>query len=327
MLNLNYNIQNSLLKREIKGFNSFQVRRDPFSGSIVVAIPGSIFKNGLYQDQFNMNGPYDDISSYVKAGPGQNPIGDNLVTYISSSGDGITYPTSSLVKFTDAGSRYSTSLYFNSTASLVVDKLWPAKQGANLTLTSSFTIEAWVAWEQTASNNGQGIYQPNRPLAYKYDPAIPSSSAYLYYNEWGSQQGVVPVISGSSAFVYDFNNPQGGGESITQGTGSLPIVPYTWNHYAVSYTSASATPFSRRLRLYKNGLQLVNRDLTGQPDINQDISEALQIFGGYIEEPLSGDTAGGKPGYLQDFRLYNGTDKNYTASIIPLPQSMVQWPY
>jgi hypothetical protein len=29
--------------------------------------------------------------------------------------------------------------------------------------------------------------------------------------------------------------------------------------------------------------------------------------------------------YFQDFRMYNGTDKNYTGSIIPLPESIVTW--
>jgi hypothetical protein len=325
MLNFNYNTLISNLKRETKGFVQFQVRNDPFSSSIVLALPGSTFKNGAYQNQFQMSSEYADISAYVKAGPNAEPTENNLVTYISSSGDGITYPTSSLVKFTTPGTRYSTSLYFNSTASLVVDKLWPEKQGANLTLSSSFTIEAWVAWEQTASatSGTTNSWKPNRTLAYKYDPSIPSSSAYLYYNEWG---GNTPTISGSSNFIYDYNNQIGGGESSTTGTSSLAIVPYDWNHYAVSYTKVTpGHQYSGKLRLYKNGLQLVNRDLTGQPDINQDISEYLQIFGGTIESPLY-DSAGGQPGYLQDFRLYNGTDKNYTASIIPLPESIVQWP-
>lgn len=322
MLNLNYNLLGTIQKGEFKGPVSFEVRNDPFSASIVLAMPGSIFKNGAYQNQFGMVDEFSDISSYVRGGVNLPPSGSNLQTYVSTSGNGIAFATSSLVKFTTPSERYQTSLYLESTSSVVINKLWPAYQGANLNFTSSFTIETWVAFTTTASASGTS-FTPDRLFVYKYDPAVTATSAYLWYGSWGGDIGG-PYISGSSRFVYDYDSPTGGDEVNTYGTGSLPVVPNQWNHYAVSYSNNVFDGFyNRKLKIYINGLKIAERTIaaTGQ-EVNQDINELLQVMGA-----LDGsDRYVGSPAYFQDFRIYNGTDKNYTGSIIPLPQSMVRWP-
>jgi hypothetical protein len=73
--------------------------------------------------------------------------------------------------------------------------------------------------------------------------------------------------------------------------------------------------------MYINGI-LVGRYKVTTGDINQDTTELLQVFGA-IDAP--GDIYSQTPGYFTDFRLYNGSNKNYTGSIIPLPESMITW--
>ena len=80
MLNLNYNIIGSVNIGGAQPFRAgavYSVRNDIYSSSIVVAIPGNLFRDGDYQNQFGMVNSWDDISAYVKAGPNGAPIGSN----------------------------------------------------------------------------------------------------------------------------------------------------------------------------------------------------------------------------------------------------------
>ena len=67
MYNLNYNVTNCRLNRPVGRPFIPTWRNDPYSASIVLAIPGAIFKNG-YVNVFNQVTPYDDISAYIKSG-------------------------------------------------------------------------------------------------------------------------------------------------------------------------------------------------------------------------------------------------------------------
>jgi hypothetical protein len=331
MLNLNYNIIGSVNVGGAQPFRAgalFSVRNDIYSSSIVVAIPGNLFRDGDYETQFGMTNPWDDMSAYVR-GNG-SPIGSNLTVEILTSGSGILQPTSSLIKWAGGDTKYNTSLYVNSTSSLRALNTWPQFEGANLSYSSqSFVIETWAAWEVTASLSPSGapgnyIYSPNRLFAYKYDPGEPGSSAYFWETTWGGdidEPGIgVLLISGSTRFVSD----SGGGEYYAYGTSSVAITPYQFNHYAVSYTRTDAIDpqYDYYLRLYINGVCQAEYDVEGQ-NINQDTTELLQIFGALDS---GGDVYPGRgAAYFQDFRMYNGTNKNYTGSIIPLPESMVLW--
>jgi len=337
MLNLNYNIIGSVNIGGAQPFRAgavYSVRNDIYSSSIVVAIPGNLFFDGDYQNQFGMNYAWDDISAYVKGGPNKAPIGSNLSVQVATSGSGVLYPTSSVIKWPVGDTRYNESLFVNSTSSLQVLTTFPAKQGANLSYSSSFVIEAWTAWNVTASLSASGViepidygYSPSRFTAYKYDPGAPTTGAYVWETTWGgdADAGIgFKLVSGSARWIWDFNIP-GQNEFEFAGTSSFANTPSIFNHYAISYTSVDTldSQYNRYLRIYINGICQNQFQVPTNIDINQDTTELLQIFGaldtgGYVY-------AGRGQAYYQDFRMYNGTNKNYTGSLIPLPESMVVW--
>jgi hypothetical protein len=266
-----------------------------------------------------MTSAFDDISAFIR-GNG-SAIGTNLTTQILSTGSFVVSASSDTVKW--ANEHYNTSIYFEGSSSLAVTNTWAAKEGANLTFEKDFVIETWAAWPVTASVSAS-VWTPNRSLAYKYDPAMSNTSAYLYDTFGGDGGGGGPLISGSSRFVYG----AGENESIVTGSISTLINPNEFYHYAVSYTSQSFvdSQSDKNIRLYING-ELVGRYKVDTVDMNQDTTELLQMFGAVdISVPEQQDVFAGTPGWFTDFRLYNGTNKNYTGSIIPLPESMVTWP-
>lgn len=323
MLNLNYNIIGSNQRIVDRQGAVFSVRNDPFSASLIVAIPGNLFFDGDYTNQFGMTTAFDDISAYVK-GKGV-PVGSNLTTAVVSTGSYVAKATGSLIKW--AEQHYDTSLYFEGTSSLSITNTWSANEGANLTFTKDFTIETWAAWPVTASVSSSLLYwQPDRYLAYKYDPSVLSTSQYLF-QPWGGDAnvgGAATIVSGSSRFVYDVA-PNTEYKVTASFNNTININEF--NHYAVSYTVVDPNDpgIARKLRLYINGA-LQGEYTVPAGDINQDTTELLQMFGSVdIAVPAQQDWQSGTPGWFTDFRLYNGSNKNYTGSIIPLPQSMVTW--
>lgn len=334
MLNLNYNIIGSSNIGGVQPFRAgavYSVRNDPFSASIVVAIPGNLFYDGDYENQFGMNYAWDDISAYIR-GNG-TPIGSNLTVSTTTTGSfAIISASTDTIKWPAGDARYDTSLMLDGTSSLTIQNTWGAKEGANLSFSASFVIESWIAWEQTASATYVGptendySWTPDRYLVYKYDPANPATSQYLWNANWGgdTDPGIGSnIVSGSSRFVYDYTTPPLNYENYLYSTSSLNITPLQWIHYAVSYTSKSLIDgfFDRYLRIYING-QCKNEYKVGiSENLNQDTTELLQLFGA-IDPP---DVYKGSKAYFQDFRMYNGTNKDYTGSLIPLPESMVVW--
>lgn len=316
MLNLNYNIIGSNQQRVERQGAVYSVRNDPFSASIVVAVPGALFFDGDYTNQFGMSTAFDDISAYIR-GNGV-PDGTNLPTIVNVSGSySQASATSSYIKWADQ--RYNTSLYFEGTSSLIIDKVWPEKEGANLSVTKDFLIETWAAWPESGSATTSS-FTPNRILAWKYDPS--ANTGQYFYQTWGGEAnapGPLRLVSGSSRFIL----VKGFNEFIATGSISSVINPYAFNHYAFSYTSTSSIDpiYDRTLRMYING-QLVSTFQTNTTEINQDLTELLQIFGAI---DAGADGYRGTAGYFNDFRMYNGTNKNYTGSIIDTPQSMVTW--
>lgn len=312
MLNLNYNIIGSI-KQEFKATNQYQIRPDPYSASIVLAIPGCLFKNGLNQNQFEMSQPFNDISAYVRGGGVAS--GSNLDIYVSSSlnpNSASFYATSSYIKWDNPQDRYSESLYFAGENSLVVNQIWQAKQGGNLTFDKSFVIETYAGFASTGSLT-PSPYNPNRLFAYKYDPADPSGSSYLF-TSWGGDTGAGPIVSGSLAFYYDYGITN---EGSVFGDFSNPVGNYTWNHYAVSYQSSN-----RKLYTFINGV--VQKEVTIAPgiDMNQDLVELLQVMGAVDAQWQQGAFSGSQA-VFQDFRLYNGTNKGYSGDGFTPPPSIV----
>jgi hypothetical protein len=324
MLNLNYNINKAQVGvgGEVRqGFAPY-INNDPYSGSIVLAIPGALFQQG-YTNLFGMDNVWSDISSYVK-GAG-NQIGNNYV--IIPSGTGIVTGSSSLTKWDSLG--YNTSLYL--TGSVAVGSVTSsAGTGVNLSTSSNWCVEAWVAFDTTASlaANPNEFGNPYRRLVWKQEggnnPLVDSYALDIWTG----------VIAGGAGYTGNLPSPfpsssQSGSLRIvtdvagatpeiiyyaTSSAASNPIVPYQWNHVAFSYTqNDNGQPNRNVYRAFWNGRMIIEQQPSGSTpvlgtnQINQFPNKPAQLMG-----TTSG--SGYSNSYFQDFRMYNGTNKNYTAS-------------
>jgi hypothetical protein len=325
MLNLNYNIILTS-KQEFKGPNQYQIRPDPYSGSIVLALPGNLFINGQGKSQFGQINAFDDISAYVR-GTGV-ASGSNVEIILSASLEPTAsayWATSSYVKFDSNQDRYLTSVYMAGVNSLVANATWSKGEGANFTGSKSWCVELYAGYAQTGSTfitASEGIpitdYNPKRTVLYKYSPAQAASSSYLWNGIYGydADPGIgVNLISGSSVFYYTNNQPL---EFEVTGTSSFQIGGYTWHHYAVSYENTTRT-----VRLFIDGEMQQTRTLSPIYDFNFTPNELVQIAGAVDADWNYGNYSGSQF-VMQDFRMYNGSNKNYTASFTP-PPSMVTW--
>ena len=341
MLNLNYNIIGAQQPFLYRGALQYIVRNDPYGEYIVLALPGSTFRDNQQQLQFGMTDAWDDISAYVRSGEQYSPSGSNLEIIVSSSANTASSSISAssvIIKWpTQQDGRYVSSVYMNGANSLVPNKNWNKFEGANFSFSSSFVMEVYAAFTDTASAiltdpvDNVYDYTPKRIFGWKYDPSTPSSSQYLWNGNygWDKQPGIETiVISGSNALNYTIASGSYGGlprELPLYPISSSVLTPYEFQHYALVYSSASygAIP-ARQLKLYQNGVLISNVTVPINEEMNQDTVELLQVMGAVDSAYLIGAYSGSQV-FFNDYRIYNGTDKGYTGSIITPPPSMVVW--
>lgn len=334
MLNLNYNIIGANQPFVYRGALAYEPREDLFSGSIVVAIPGALFVDGLYTNQFGMTNPYDDISAYIRGGAGNAPIGTNLEVILSSSIE----PSSSSFFMTQSNAfdattaRYNQAVALNGANSLVVNKTWAAGEGANFTSQSSFVIESYVSWYDDLSVTPETTptsWFPQRAFAWKYDPGDPVGSQYYWEGNWGGDSDTTPGtnwVSGSGRFSYTSASFD---EDRLTPTSSFDINAGEYRHYAIVYT-AGREQFdgpgfvSQSLKLYIDGQLRGRTQIPDGYEFNYDEFELLQVMGAVDSTYVDGGYSGSLVSF-NDYRVYNGTDKDYTGSVIIPPQSMIVW--
>jgi hypothetical protein len=334
MYNLNYNVTNARLNRPVGRPFVPTPRFDAFSSSLVLAIPGAIFKNG-YVNVFNQVNEYDDISAYIVSGSildeetnAYFPL--NTTQSVSLTGS-LGFYSASVAVNNFANQDYRTSLFFTGSIAAKIAAAPGNGTGLNLTASKSFTIECWAAFPQTASfatASGGGIEpiivvnpRPNRILAKKYKDGDYLSSTYAYEIGWTGDTAFgadLKIVSGSSIFYMD--NEAFGEQAFNPATSSV-WTPYQWKHYAVSYTANTSSLYGT-VRQYINGVLIA-----------QEASVANMIYAPTTPTLLFGDEEfyGGTPAsssqiagaFFQDFRMYNGTNKNYTGSQFTPPESMV----
>lgn len=331
MYNLNYNVTNARLNRPVGRPFVPQPRVDAFSSSLVLAVPGAIFRNG-YVNVFNQINEFDDISAYIKFGA---VLDEQTGAYISNSATHSmsllpnttgSYTASSTVIAFDG---YEQSVFFTGSIAVVVSPDTGSTDGINLSATKPFVIESWVAFttaSQIVGNDETASGYPQRVLAQKYleGGGFPfGSSSYLAIAGWGgATAGGVPSyspVSGGLAFyTNDDANP-----NLEEGflpASSSKFDALEWKHYAVSYTPASGSE-GKVVRLYVNGT------LIGQGNMTYGIDSAINTPTYLFGDDGNALTASARPevpgAYYQDFRMYNGTNKNYTGSQFPIPQSMI----
>ena len=362
MYNLNYNVTYCKLNKPQGIPFRPSPRFDPFSGSIVLAVPGNVFTSG-YVSVFNQTNPWDDISAYIKGSTFnvdtskyETPFSGSIHTMTPTGSVGVITSSSIINNF--SGSGYETSIYSSGYKCIQVSLDTGSKEGINLDYTKNYVIECWVGFEQTASlyNPSSSFGFPNKAMAIKEgqspsgQPVPNATSSYWWMPGWGGkpESGINNYYSGSSAMgMYPFAfNDIGNDNNWAWGTSSYQWIPLEWHHYAVSYQT-SGSNVNGTTRLYRDGGLIGERVIEGSEGVgyNEFVPTSslgtnnapLYILGSPFEIfPYDSVTSGlsqydtGSAWYVQDFRMYNGTNKNYTGSIIPIPQSMIvgfQEPY
>lgn len=320
MLNLNYNLIGAAGKqnRNIGGFAP-SIRQDPYSASIVLAIPGTLFKEG-YTNLFGMTNVFSDVSAYVK-GNGV-PSGNNYVIVPTGS---LVTGSSNVVKWDAYG--YNTSLYVADGA--VGSVTSSAASGVNLSTSSNWCVEAWVAFAQTSSATTpyhRVIWKQEGGNAFSVDSyAMDIWSGTVTGNYPQSLPNPFPSTSQSGSLRIITDSPDT--ENIyyaTSSAASNTIVPTQWNHIAYSYTKDDQGLSGRNVyRAFWNGRMIIEQQPSGsqplivQNGINQFPNKPAQLMG-------TSSGSGYTPTFFQDFRLYNGTNKNYTSSFdVNIVQSIV----
>jgi|688.fasta_scaffold224649_3 hypothetical protein len=344
MYNLNYNVTNARLNRPVGRPFVPTPRFDEFSSSLVLAIPGNIFKNG-YVNVFNQVAAYDDISAYIVSGSvideatnAYFELGTNQNVVLTGS-YGSYSASFDVNNFSNIG--YRTSVFFTGSVACTIAPSGNAGSGLNLTSSKSFTIESWVAFPATASfatasgppGNETLVINavPNRILAQKYVETIAASSSYLYVAGWtgntaapGVPRGFTPV-SGSSVLFIDYKDGLGENKELNIfPASSSGWIPLQWKHYALSLTAPTGSSDNAYYRQYIDG-KLVS-ELASRVAINFSPTTATEIFGesNPFIDPFNEASASQVAGaYYQDLRIYNGTNKNYTGSQFTPPPSMI----
>jgi hypothetical protein len=292
-------------------------RTDLYSASLVLAIPGAIFTNG-YNNVFNQITPYDDIAPYIVSGSILNPNTGKYNPYTNTHSLDFTgslgfYTASvSVNNFTNVG--YETSLLFSGSICLRVSKDIGVGNGVNLSTTKPFVIEGWAAMDVTSSI----VSNTGRIFAQKYISGNPLTSSFYSVVNFAGDPG--NLVSGSILFTgNNISNPSA--ETVVVSMSSSLDIPKQFRHFAISNTPISGVQST--IRTYVSGILQGQQTFNYDFDLNPQLF--VQLFGdegeGYLNAASASQVAGG---YFQDFRMYNGTNKNYTGSLIPIPQSMIQ---
>ena len=339
MYNLNYNVTNARLYRPV-GIPQIPVPRvDPYSASLVVAIPGAIFKNG-YVNIFNQQFEYDDISAYIvsgsvlnvttgqyyKQGPRYNCI---LTQSAENQGfqTGSAYYTASTAVNNFSAQGYNNSMYFSGSSFLSLSSdssSMSTRGGTNIGTSSNWVMEAYIAYDLVAEviSTSSILLGPNsRTLMSKYSGfPIGSTNGDAYtamanFTEDTDESAGQSFISGSGRFIGTYATGMTAGENRYYSNNGPTQEIKKFSHFAISYGTGSIAGSAGTLRFYVSGSLIGTSSLDPTNNINSSSIET-GLFGGITSAQYGA--------YFQDFRFYNGTNKNYTASIIPLPESMIK---
>lgn len=310
MLNFNYNIIGALGKSGIGAGPDIQptttttttttstttttttvgpisVRTDPYSASLVYAVPGALF-DGLGQTSFR-----SDISSYIR-GEGTS-IPDSSLPLTSSftgSASGSFTPYSGSTKWTG----YPTSMAITGAICIEAN---PATLTQFRMPTGDFTIETWVSYATSSINTGtEGSPVPNGQNATVY---------YNYNKGIGFLSNGVAFGNPGVRFLISTNT----GADIYFDSAILPRSASAWYHIA---GQRSGSLFSS---LY-SGSAVQSFTYAGTLGTGSAPANPMWIFGTPTDNFYQM--------YYQDTRFYKGVAKysNQTSgSTYTMPDSMI----
>lgn len=360
MYNLNYNVTNCRLNKPTGKPFVPTPRLDPYSASLVLAVPGNVFTAG-YVPVFSQQTGFEDISNYIKSSSFSydtnkytSPLPAHTMT-VTGSASSPGFVTQSFAENLFSGSGYLSSIQATGYKCLQVSLDTASYQGINLSVKKDYVIESWIAFDSTASLtyftcsarppdvNVDYWGLPNKALAIK-TPITPAqlltpngTASYWHMPGWGGQRqyGVTGNVSGSSYMgFFPFEQTSDINRTVAVGTVSNKWQIKQWNHWAVSntYNSGSNTAVVRQ---YLNGVIIGSTTISSAgidfvPDVSSSVNSPLFIFGSpqtiypYDELDSCLDIYNtGSGWYVQDFRMYNGSNKNYTGSQFTPPPSMI----
>lgn len=334
MLNLNYNTNLTTTTAGGAQRSPFfpYLAEDPYSASLVVAVPGQIFYNPNDRSPLFGAGtnPYYD-SAYLIRGTGtQVPLsatGSNSSQIISIS-----------------SSPWGNDYGYDSSMLIPIRAAINAGTGSQFRITSSsnWVVEAWVSFP-TASNS----QQPNHFLLNKvtnfgdrdngnsYSVSIVTTTKIANVNDgnYPSPTGPYPISGGLCLQVFT--------SSIASNYGYFTYWPEAavtqsyakdgWYHFAVSMNVENRGNVNYAIyRGFVNGNKIMEQ-YTGAwgggspapiPQAAAGTNTPMLLMGNLFEQVQLQLNPIGTPdtwvtqsaAVFQDFRFYNGTNKNYTSS-------------
>jgi hypothetical protein len=330
MLNLNYNINTTQVVQrgeEKLGFTPY-LNADPYSSSLVVAIPGQIFYQG-YNPLFGATDtPYYDVSSYIK-GTG--------TPYALS----VTGSNSSQVKGLN-GTPWDRYGY---TSSMLMPPLAAINAGTSsaflITTGSPWVVEAWVSFPTASNATNPSHFLLNKVADFgnfnsgnSYSVGVASLTKVANPNDgnFPTNTGPYPVSGGLFVQLYNTSQNYGYRTLWPASEVSSSFLTGSWHHLAVSMQIVS--PIGGILFAQYNGFvdgikvfqQYAEYPSVGTPtpmgNPNAAPNQPMLLMGNLFEYTQLQLNPVGTPdtwitasaAIFQDFRFYNGTNKNYTAS-------------
>lgn len=264
-------------------------RYDPYANNLVVACPYSLYP------ELGMVNIYDDISGRVKDASIGGPVATNIRLVPTGSNVGTVAPllfasASGAVTATISGSYYDYSGDGNYQTSLYISGSQNAGTISASTSGSFNPLAGNFVVELFWKPVQVTMQQP--PFNHFFFGTISGDQILV---DWSSSVGFRFYINASSVNVaYPYTN-----------------IYNRWNH--VAFVRSGTNKY-----IYLNGTRILSTTQTAtvaQPD-----NGYWRILGN-----AAGNNNDGAGKLIQDFRLYNGTDKGYTGTNIAIPDSIVEY--
>jgi len=333
MLNLNLNTNLTTTTTTGAGRSPFfpYVTPDPYSASLVVAIPGQVFYNPNDRSPLFGAGtnPYYDAAPSIRGTGAQVPLS---VTGSNSS---------SIVSVN--GSPWGTNFGYNSSLFVPIKAALNAGTGSGfiITTSSNWVAETWISFP-----TGSNPTQPGHFLMNKVDEfaAVTSSNSYsipivsttkvpnINDGNYPSPTGPYPISGSLCVQLFSGASPNYGYRTLWPASAvSQSYQANGWYHMAVSMQQEDRGGVLYTIyRGFVNGNQILEQ-YTGNwgggapapiPQVNRAANTPVLLLGNLFEYVQLQLNPVGNPdtwvtqsaAVFQDFRFYNGTNKNYTAS-------------
>ena len=271
-------------------FQNFSVRNDPFSASLNIAIPFSVFPSlGITSFTQSIDGLIreNNINNSFKIIPSGSNVGTVAPILTTTSSVAIS---GSDANYNWANESYATSVYMTGSQNVTGASTASLQFGS-----SSFVVEMWI-------KNPDAVW--NSPAFNTFFFGAPDGAAMLF-----DYRGAIGGTSQQFRFLMTSTN-------LTGVSALSPINAFTssyWHHLALVRSNTTGSIYFDGARIATNSTAAFTGSIL-TPQNNY-----WRILGSN-----AGNNNDGAAKMVQDFRVYIGTDKNYTGSAITPPLSMIE---